>query len=404
VPTWHHAISLMFTTAILPTVARLNILLVGGIRLETQHMGKNRFRTLVVIACGCLLSGVARAEDAKCPKGLQPYGKRCVSQYMSDYVVCVEAAGGNHDEINLEISNAQAGKTSAEAKGAGGNLAVHGEGALALSHDTEAALQKKFREKWGNQGMESCLKALKSGKPAPAAAPGKTVSTPQSKEQPPTTVVQAPELGKTYAAFENAGKADRILVAGNIIEPPPGGTGQAVKNDPTGQMTNVTDVHNEIKAPPTAPTATQECAPGANCALSVGQQRGITANTVNIASPNAIYNFDGSRIRRERGGEHSLNINDPNPAVARINGELSTGKGQQALSESQGLMASDPLWATPHILAGFAYISVGNLDGAKAELRKAKALVPPGYEFEHEYAAHFQRLEESIKRSEPRQP
>ena len=143
----------------------------------------NYFSPLLLPACIALSMGAA-AEDTKCPKGLQPYANRCISQYMADYVSCVEASGGNHDEISLEISNAQGGKTSASASGSGGNLAVHGEGALALSKDSEAALQQKFREKWGNQGMESCLKALK--KPAPAPAPKKQ----QPQQQPTAQITQ----------------------------------------------------------------------------------------------------------------------------------------------------------------------------------------------------------------------
>jgi hypothetical protein len=59
-------------------------------------------------------------------------------------------------------------------------------------------------------------------------------------------------------------------------------------------------------------------------------------------------------------------------------------------------MASEPMWATPHVLAGLAYVNLGNQSSPRDELAKAKGLVPSGYEYEQDYAVHLQHLEEAV--------
>jgi hypothetical protein len=122
----------------------------------------------------------------------------------------------------------------------------------------------------------------------------------------------------TTSGFENAGKAERVLLEGNKVQPSPGQSSQIVKNDQGGEMKDITARNNEIKAAPssgkprvgfggfqipaiTVPTSSpdtitpnpapasqpstpikQECAPGASCAQSSGQQGGITAGTINV--------------------------------------------------------------------------------------------------------------------------
>jgi hypothetical protein len=127
-------------------------------------------QNLIILICLFLFAQLWLAETPTCPKGYQPYSNRCITQHMADYISCVEASGGNHDEISLEVSNAQGGRTAAGVSGSGSGVVVKGSGSVSLDRATEQALQKKFREKWGSQGMESCLKALGTGKNAPKPA------------------------------------------------------------------------------------------------------------------------------------------------------------------------------------------------------------------------------------------
>jgi hypothetical protein len=126
--------------------------------------------------------------------------------------------------------------------------------------------------------------------------------------------------------------------------------------------------------------------------------------TTNCVQPNVTYNYDGSQKKTVSGGSSTLNVSVPNELVAKIQSEIAAGQEQQALLDAQTLMTSDPMWATPHVLAGLAYINLGNQGAAKTELAKAKGLVPSGYEYEQDYSVHLQHLEEAIKKHEPRQP
>ena len=67
-------------------------------------------------------------------------------------------------------------------------------------------------------------------------------------------------------------------------------------------------------------------------------------------------------------------------------------------------MESDPLWAAPHITAAYAHLNMGDLAAAKDERQKARSLVPEGYEFEGDYAPHFQHLDEAIEQYESKLP
>ena len=151
---------------------------------------------LAAATCCCLIAVRAFAQEPKCPKGLQPFANRCISQYMADYIACVEGSGGNHEEISLEISNAKSGKTSGTGSGAGSGVVAKGSGSLALDLATEEALEKKFKEKWGSSGMETCLKALRVGRPAPGNTPPKST---QPKERSsnvspaPGSITQGPD-------------------------------------------------------------------------------------------------------------------------------------------------------------------------------------------------------------------
>jgi len=112
------------------------------------------------------------------------------------------------------------------------------------------------------------------------------------------------------------------------------------------------------------------------------------------------YNFDGSQTKVISGGTNNAYLADPNPTIVLIRQQLGSGQSLEALTNAEQLMITDPYWAAPHVLAGIAYVNLGKLDAAKVELRKARELVPSGYEFENDYASHLQHLEEVIKRHE----
>jgi hypothetical protein len=143
---------------------------------------------------------------------------------------------------------------------------------------------------------------------------------------------------------------------------------------------------------------------GPGSALSIGQQGGITAGTINISSPDVVYSYDGSVKKTSRGGNFQTVLNDPNPTVIKIRAEMAAGQQPTALADAHTLMTSDPLWATPHVLAGLCYVNLGNQEAAKSELQKAQALVPTGSEYEQDYTPHLRNLEEAIKRHEPKPP
>jgi hypothetical protein len=56
----------------------------------------------------------------------------------------------------------------------------------------------------------------------------------------------------TTTGFENAGKAERVLLEGNTVQPSPGQSAQIVKNDPGGEMKDIAARNNEIKAAPSS--------------------------------------------------------------------------------------------------------------------------------------------------------
>lgn len=100
------------------------------------------------------------AQDIKCPKGYQPYGNRCVTQQMADYISCVEASGGNKSQIQ-EIFSEVSGKRSTT----GGNISGRGAmvgGSIGAKIDkaSEVTLVRQLETKWFPEGMSQCSKAL----------------------------------------------------------------------------------------------------------------------------------------------------------------------------------------------------------------------------------------------------
>jgi len=165
---------------------------------------------LIGIACLCFLLGTTLAEEQpKCGKNQEPYAGRCVSQYMSDYIACVESSGGNHEEISMEVSKAQGKKASGSVSGSGSGAVFQGSGSVALSLASEEALQKKFVEKWHSNAMETCIKALKSGQSKPAPKP--TSMPPQVINQAPGSAVSFGQQGGLTVGQITVGSVARHL-------------------------------------------------------------------------------------------------------------------------------------------------------------------------------------------------
>ncbi|MGA8811727.1 MAG: hypothetical protein WB523_04180 [Candidatus Sulfotelmatobacter sp.] len=184
-----------------------------------------------------------------------------------------------------------------------------------------------------------------------------------------------------------------------------GGTGTVTCANGSGTVEM--NGNKAIRAPavPTQvpPQVTLQNSPGS--AVSYGQQGGYTAGTINLSPPSVTYTYDGAVTKTMSGGSMLVKpLGHSDERVVKIQTEISARQEQEALSDAQALIASDPQWATPHILAGLAYVNIGDLDAARNELRKAQALVPTGYEFENTYIPHLTNLKGAIEQREPKQP
>jgi hypothetical protein len=86
--------------------------------------------------------------EVKCQKGYQPYADRCVSQRMADYISCVEASGGNRQEISEAVTSEGTKQTSVKGEVKGKGVVVEGSGKLALDLSSEKNLVQKFEQRW----------------------------------------------------------------------------------------------------------------------------------------------------------------------------------------------------------------------------------------------------------------
>ena len=135
--------------------------------------------------------------------------------------------------------------------------------------------------------------------------------------------------------------------------------------------------------------------------------------TIN-SSPSVIYNYDGSFRKRISGGNVIAELRRPDPTFEDISQKMqdsatlsAEARGftmNESLTRLKQLIKDEPQWASPHVLSGLAYLNLGKIEAAKAELKAARNLVPPGYEYESDYEVHFRHLEDAIKRHEPTQP
>jgi len=122
----------------------------------------------------------------------------------------------------------------------------------------------------------------------------------------------------------------------------------------------------------------------------------------NFLQSGVTYSYNGTVKKTISGGRINIETRPANALLDTVE-KMKQGQNAEALSEAQTLSEADPQWATPHIEAAFALLNMGNIEGAKAEFKAAKKLVPSGYEFEDEYAPHFKHLEEVIQRHDSSQ-
>jgi hypothetical protein len=126
------------------------------------------FATLSYVALPPLCA--TAQNPPKCPKGYQPYGERCVTQRMADYVTCLEASGANHQEITEEVNQVANKQVSGEAKGAGSGVVAKGSGSLVVNASSEKELVKKIQQKWYSDAMKQCANVLDPPRRKPSAA------------------------------------------------------------------------------------------------------------------------------------------------------------------------------------------------------------------------------------------
>ncbi len=104
--------------------------------------------------------GIVFAQGITCPKGYQPYSNRCVTQRMADYISCIEASGGNRQEISEEVSRVVGEKASADMKASGRGPVMKGSASLAMDKASERILAKRLETRWFSKGMSECTKVL----------------------------------------------------------------------------------------------------------------------------------------------------------------------------------------------------------------------------------------------------
>jgi hypothetical protein len=132
----------------------------------------------------------------KCPKGYQPYGERCVTQRMADYISCIEASGANHQEITEEVNQVANKQFSGDAKGAGSGVVAKGSGSIVVNTNSEKDLVKRFQQKWYSDAMKQCASVLE---PTPRKSSSHVTTGSKDASQHGT-----PQSGTTSAPAQSA--------------------------------------------------------------------------------------------------------------------------------------------------------------------------------------------------------
>jgi hypothetical protein len=79
---------------------------------------------------------------------------------MADYISCVEASGGNRQEISEAVTSEGTKQTSVKGEVKGKGVVVEGSGKLALDLSSEKNLVQKFEQRWFPAGMSQCAGML----------------------------------------------------------------------------------------------------------------------------------------------------------------------------------------------------------------------------------------------------
>jgi hypothetical protein len=108
-----------------------------------------------------LLSSHLAVAAPSCKDGFQARGEVCVSQKMSDYIACLEASGGNKQEIATEFSSAVKDSTDTKVKGTGSGVIIKADGSLELGTNAERSIFGKLSSKFYAGAMAQCETVLK---------------------------------------------------------------------------------------------------------------------------------------------------------------------------------------------------------------------------------------------------
>src|SRR6266568_5047429 len=88
------------------------------------------------------------AQNIKCQKGFQSFDDKCVTQKMSDYIICVEHSGGNRSQISEIVSGASGKKSSTGVNVSGSEGIVSGSVGAVINKSAEENIVKKMETKW----------------------------------------------------------------------------------------------------------------------------------------------------------------------------------------------------------------------------------------------------------------
>jgi hypothetical protein len=113
-----------------------------------------------------LIPAISWAQ-AKCAAPTQPYGERCVSARMADYISCIEASGGNREELLLEVNQAGGKSAGGALSASAAGPVIRGGGSITLNTASENALAKRLQQRWFGNAMAACASILDVPKPAP---------------------------------------------------------------------------------------------------------------------------------------------------------------------------------------------------------------------------------------------
>jgi hypothetical protein len=127
--------------------------------------GKEETMKRIIVFISLFFISAIEGQDSQCPNGFQPYAGRCISQRMADYISCIEATGGNKEQIHEEISSLLEKEADANVNASGGNSVVKGAANFKLDKKAESALVKTIEKRWFNGGTSECTKVLNSSLP-----------------------------------------------------------------------------------------------------------------------------------------------------------------------------------------------------------------------------------------------